>query len=506
MRTIADRSTANPSLLTTPEPYLDNVASLWFADPHLARRVEATDTGGPLAVATTARSTRHEVDRDVFAFAVEGVASASRLWNDTGGTEGAALILAWEPDVEALAANLAAAAMPDFVGDPRVRLFVGDDDAVRLGERLAGRSVHLAGGVRRFGETDAFNTFADVLENLAERERTSVNTAVHHGRRTTLNVAGNLRRYTASPGIGGLRNAARGRTGILVSAGPSLRRNVHHLKDAAAAGFVIVAVQTAVKPLLAAGVKPHFVCSLDHSEISTRFMQDLPEDLDTMLVAEAKASPAVLDAWAGKHDRPIALLGNDVAESLVRELRLDRPTLPSGATVAHLAFRLIDWLGCDAAMLVGQDLGFADGLAYAPGTGYDDAWRPETGRFCTFEMKQWEHIARDRAALIQRPDWRGNQAYTEQRLALYLSQFEEMFAQTGMSVIDATEGGMAKQGAISEPLEAACSGWHRRGMRLSCRSFLRRKRLPGLRRRKPSAVGFRKRIRLPTLPRRQRRS
>src|SRR4051812_34093776 len=135
--------------------------------------------------------------------------------------------------------------------------------------------------------------------------------------------------------------------------------------------------------------------------------------------------------------------------------------LRAGATVAHLAFYLAEHLGCDPVIFVGQDLGFGDGLCYAPGTSYEDVWRPELGRFSTVEMKQWDQIVRERFILRRIPDYQGRPMYTEERLFTYLQQFEKDFAHTRARVIDATEGGAAKRGArsmkLAEAIEQYCS-------------------------------------------------
>ena len=74
-------------------------------------------------------------------------------------------------------------------------------------------------------------------------------------------------------------------------------------------------------------------------------------------------------------------------------MRINKARLPGGSTVAHLAYYLAEHLGCDPIIFVGQDLGFTDGLYYLPGTSYEDVWRPELGRFCTMEMKNWEQLS-----------------------------------------------------------------------------------------------------------------
>jgi hypothetical protein len=145
---------------------------------------------------------------------------------------------------------------------------------------------------------------------------------------------------------------------------------------------------------------------------------------------------------------------------LLREMKIDKAVLTAGATVAHLAYYLAEHLGCDPIIFVGQDLGFGDGLCYAPGTSYEDVWRPELSRFCTVEMKQWEQIARDRNILRRIPDIHGNPIYTEERLFTYLQQFERDFTQTKTRIIDASEGGARKRGSqvmkLSEALDQFC--------------------------------------------------
>jgi hypothetical protein len=295
--------------------------------------------------------------------------------------------------------------------------------------------------------------FADVkalIEEFLAFGKTTLNTLLINGRRTCENLAQNVAWYVASPGIARLKNAMRGKPAVIVSAGPSLRKNKHLLPEVVGRACVI-AVQTTFQQLVDMGVEPHFVTSLDYHDICTQFFQKIPPHVRTELVAEAKATPKIFALNPG----PLSLLGNDFIERLLREMRLDRPRLPAGATVAHLAFYLAQHLGCDPIIFVGQDLGFSQGLAYSPGTSYDDLWRVETGRFNTVEMLQWQRIVRDRNILRRVPDYQGRPTYTEERLYTYLQQFERDFATAGVTIVDATEGGVAKRGAIPMTLADA---------------------------------------------------
>src|SRR5690606_37456288 len=192
------------------------------------------------------------------------------------------------------------------------------------------------------------------VKELTAFASTSINTLVINGKRTAENIARNLDWYLKTPSLDRLKDQYAGKPAIIVSAGPSLRKNKHLLTDARGRA-VIVAVQTMLQPLLEMGVEPNFVTSLDYHDICTRFFEKLPPSLSTHLVAEPKASPAIFSLFPGA----VSLLGNDFADGLLRELNLQKARLRSGSTVAHLAFSLAEHLGCDPIIMVGQDLGFS---------------------------------------------------------------------------------------------------------------------------------------------------
>ena len=287
-----------------------------------------------------------------------------------------------------------------------------------------------------------------LISEYAAYVRSTLLTVLTNSVRTAENVLHNLPTYVATEGIDVLRNRFASRPVVIVSAGPSLRKTLPTLKRLRDR-VVIVAVQTTLKPLLAAGITPDFVTSLDYHEISATFFENLP-DLDRIhLVAEPKAHWTVIDACRGKI--PISLLGNEFARLVLADPDEPHDCLPAGCTVAHLAFYLAQYLGGDPIILIGQDLGFTDHVYYSPGTALHDTWRPELGRFCTIEMKEWERIVRHRRLLRPVKDLQGRQIYTDEQMFTYLQQFEKDFAASPARVIDATSGGVAKQ--FTEPLE-----------------------------------------------------
>src|SRR5690606_11708898 len=80
------------------------------------------------------------------------------------------------------------------------------------------------------------------IDELQSFARTAVHTLVLNADKTITYIARNLPWYAASPGPQRLAGAFKGEPAIIVSAGPSLRRNRHLLLEAKGKA-VIIAVQ-----------------------------------------------------------------------------------------------------------------------------------------------------------------------------------------------------------------------------------------------------------------------
>ncbi len=465
--------------------YLDNMAALWAVDPKLAAAIDATDdreshpcepakSGVPtVSVRTHDGRTvylhskyepRQEAVSQIEAFAAEerfvffilGFALGYHVDALAERASEEAMFCIVEPDLLMLRTAFEQRDFSKLIESGRL-LFFTQLDKADLFVRLSMHNGLLSVGCELIQHASSlqlapefFGQMTIWIGELRDYSRTGLNTLIINGRKTAENITRNLGWYVASPSLSRLKNRFKGQPAIIVSAGPSLRKNKHLLKDAEGKA-VIVAVQTTLQPLLEMGIEPHFVTSLDYHEICARFFEKLPASIRTELIAEPKATDSIFKLNPG----PLTLLGNDFADGLLHEMKLDKAKLPAGATVAHLAYYVAEHLGCDPIIFIGQDLGFSDGLCYTPGTSYEDVWRPELSEFCTVEMKQWEQIVRDRPILRQIPDYQGLPMYTEERLFTYLQQFERDFGRTETRIIDATEGGALKRGATNMALASA---------------------------------------------------
>src|SRR5688500_9262099 len=120
-----------------------------------------------------------------------------------------------------------------------------------------------------------------------------------HGARYLLNTLKNLGALAREGDVAALAGAAPGVPAIVVAAGPSLDANIDALREVGEHA-IIIAVDTALRPLLAAGISPHVVVAVDPTEANGRHLWDLSPCAGTYLVAEASLDPSAVEFFRGR--------------------------------------------------------------------------------------------------------------------------------------------------------------------------------------------------------------
>lgn len=506
---------------TVTDHFLDNLSALWVADPALAMALDRLDDSQRLATeparsgARTARAVGPDgvprylhskydpareaaalvdanIRQDALCYVVFGCGLGYALAELLARLPEEAAVVVVEPDLPTLATALEVTDLAEPIRAARLT-FVTAAEPGHIHEQLTRHNLRIIAGTRlvTLPTADAlagpFMAAArGAIMDFISFTRMGVLTLLLNNERTLGNVLNNLDRYVACPPLNGLRGRFAGYPAVVVAAGPSLHARLATLKKMAPRA-VIVAVQTALRPLIEAGVPPHFVTTLDYGEIGQRFFQGLPADAlaNVHMVAEPKAHPKVIDAFVEAQCPPppaadaatspvkgegfnapsrgegfkaarISMLGNEHADRILGEAaNPPNDRLLAGATVAHLSFYLAQYLGCDPIIFVGQDLGFSNGTYYTPGTAIHQIWAGELNRFNSIESMEWQRIVRDPQALRKLVDVHGRPIYTDEQMFTYLKQFERDFAVAPQRIIDATGGGVRKAGTTVMDLDTA---------------------------------------------------
>ena len=178
----------------------------------------------------------------------------------------------------------------------------------------------------------------------------------------------NIKEIVEYPGIKNLKDAFKGKTGVVVATGPSLHKNVHLLekiKD----NVVIVSADSSLTILLNMGIKPHFVTCLERIiETSKLFENIRKEDVDdeVYLAACPVVRPETYQNFKG--NRRICVYRSFAT---FEWLNIERGILNIGPSSANMAFSILKYMGCTNIILIGQDLAFGeDDSSHAEGTHY----------------------------------------------------------------------------------------------------------------------------------------
>lgn len=151
---------------------------------------------------------------------------------------------------------------------------------------------------------------------------------------------------------------------ILVAAGPSLDKNIQQLKKAKNRAFIL-AVDTALKPMIHAGILPDAYITIDPQK-----PVDLVE-LDVIKNIPVIAPPSAnWDIIKEQTNKKIFYNGGNVILPVLAYLSVGEimPQVDTGGSVACSGFSLLYKMGFETIILVGQDLAYTDNKSHADGT------------------------------------------------------------------------------------------------------------------------------------------
>lgn len=231
---------------------------------------------------------------------------------------------------------------------------------------------------------------------------------------------------------------------ILVSAGPSLDKNIGDLAAAKNRAFII-GVDTAIGTLLKNGILPDLTITIDPLKDIFLFEQEGIERIP--IVLSPYANHKVLQLHKGKHF--YSQKESEFLSALYTRYGRRVVKLASGGSVANDAFSLLCQMGFRTIIMIGQDLAYPGNKSHASAA-YNDMINP----------------AKDRRTYFEVEDIFGNPVVTRVDMNHYRRWFENMISENSdIRVIDATEGGAKIAGTeiltLKEAIRLTCGPEYR---------------------------------------------
>ncbi len=251
------------------------------------------------------------------------------------------------------------------------------------------------------------------------------------------NVFENIDSLVRFPGIKRIKDSFKGKPAMIVAAGPSLDKNINQIK-ALQDKVIIFACDATLKPLLEAGVVPHFVGSIERVDLSVEFYTGLDKYRDVLknvcFVGMGMVKKGMYDICRS-YGMPVINLFRKMVS--FRFLGLDNDFLSFGKSVANMGFSFLTYIGVDTIILVGQDLAYSEtGETHADATsqakGFEKSVNPgnklaTSGNYLFDEMwVKGNYVAKIKTRRV----WN-----------LFLKAYEKEIKAYSGKVINATEGG-----------------------------------------------------------------
>lgn len=228
-----------------------------------------------------------------------------------------------------------------------------------------------------------------------------------------------------------LANKFQGIPAIIVSAGPSLEKNIKRLAELLNKA-VIIASGSAIDTLKRYNISPHFLASFDGGIGNYRHFENL-DTKELRLIFTGEIYPQILEEFKGilipaeasnkkDYDLYKEYGAPDLGEAMV------------GPSVANFALDIAVNLGCNPIIFIGQDLALADGKTHASGNAFKE------------EIKDLSNYIKVKGNIE-------DTVYTSRPWLTMLKFFERQIKNYSNIIINATEGGAFIEGTTVKTLK-----------------------------------------------------
>ena len=279
------------------------------------------------------------------------------------------------------------------------------------------------------------DTAYDALANTAKYYSILKNSIVSLSEMWYLSHFRNLKTVAGSYLIDNFFGLLEDKPAVLVSAGPSLNKNVELLREIKGKAFILC-VYTALKVLEKLNIRPDMVISLDGKQII--YTDYASYDFDMPLVFCNTINPEMFATHKGK--TVAAMTGNDAfIADVLAELGVRTERVQTGESVACAAVDILCKMGADPVIFIGQDFAYSGGKNHADGTFYDGENGIDDVDTRKFPVDAWD----------------GSEVLTDDMWFVYLEWFRRYIYTARESgddkdkkrvFVDATEGGALIKG------------------------------------------------------------
>lgn len=278
-----------------------------------------------------------------------------------------------------------------------------------------------------------FSNLIEIIKKLIWDIQIEINTAMSYSKRWFDTFISNFEFIVNGIPATAYKDKYKGIPAIIVSAGPSLEKNIEELKKIKGDFLILVGGRT-LRSVLQKDVKPDMIVNVDPSERNYQLVKGYIEDTNIPLLFYEGTNEKIVANHQGKK---IFFTQKDFVKKMA-EVEIENYTF--GGSVAHIATGFATDIGCSPIIFIGQDLAYTNDKMYSKIS--SDQNNPNTEN-------------PNGAGDIMVDAVNGGQVRTEPVLYGFKKNLENYIAAKRQSTlfINATEGGARIEGTIEMSLK-----------------------------------------------------
>jgi len=322
-------------------------------------------------------------------------------------------------------------------------------------------------------EKPYYTAIKNKLEQSHQKFQININTQAAFSKIFYKNIFDNIKLIIKSPGIKLFKEKFSGKPSVVVSAGPSLDKNIGIIKSVRK-NIIVITVATALKPLLQSGVKPDFVVAVDpHADTLQSFhIEKIPEDMWLIFV------PCIPSSICSLFNKKRIMIDSSIPlAKWITDKSETKGSLDNVYSVAHSAFYLSRYMGCEPIILVGQDLSFDRYRMHCKATFYNQKHEDNIHSDTTLGLVEYNNYKKYSGSITSTLNIFDNNSNTTKAMETYKYQFINNINK-GSKILNATEGGVDIPGTENISLKEALNKFCKKNVASSTSSVMKSIKMP----------------------------
>ena len=296
-----------------------------------------------------------------------------------------------------------------------------------------------------FGEEALF--YQQKVLSIVDKKIININTISRFDKLWAYNIASNVAEISTHYGANKFFDKYKNIPAVIVSAGPSLEKNIRKLKEIKNKALII-AVDTAMKPLFSHNISPHFVITIDPQKKNSKYFRNV-DFKDSVLIAESSVDKEAIDSFNGA----IYFINSifPLAKYFMEELG-NRGDITAGGSVSTAAYDFAIRIGANPIIMVGLDLSFPNYQTHIKGSYHEENFFTEIYKLDSYDSRIYKVLIAGN--LREEKNIYNEKVWTDSRFDMYKNWYEEQCLKYNqIKFYNATEGGIVINGMENINLE-----------------------------------------------------